>query len=181
MFKSKTYLLFMILTILPKCRTNVTTTLPDGSFQNEKDSDGEKFEGFIVGGKYARIQDFPHSAFLVISCYTKGYEDFTCGASILNQWILLTAAHCLEGCETGTKVLVSVGSRVKTKGSFYAVGKFAVHGDYDAYVMRNDIAVAILVKPLVFSSTVKRVLLSSVGIYNEPALLAGWGVTNVIF
>lgn len=193
MFSSKTYFLFTILTILPKSRPNMTTTLtdikfadeslPDGSFKNETDSENEQFQGYIVGGRYAKIQDFPHSAFMVISCYTRqyGYADFTCGASILNQWILLSAAHCFDGCRAGTKILVSVGARKTTLGTYYSVGKFANHGEYDGHVMKNDIAVAILVKPLVFSSTVKRVRLSRVGIYKEPAMLAGWGVTDVIY
>lgn len=153
----------------------------DEPFQNITDSKLNKLEGFIVGGSYARIEDFPHSAFLVISCHKQEYEDFTCGSSILNQWMLLTAAHCFDGCRRGTKILVSVGSRTKTKGSFHTVAKFANHGEYDGFDMKNDIAMAILVKPLVFSNKVKRVLLSQVGIYDEPALLAGWGVTDVIF
>lgn len=190
MFNSKTYCLFTILTILLKFCTNLTTALPDGSFsdeslpgessENETTYDDENFEGYIVGGKYARIQDFPHSAFLMISCYKMEYRDFTCGASILNQLILLTAAHCFEDCEMGTKVLVSVGDRKKTRGKFYNVGKFANHGEYNGRIMKNDIAMAILTKPLVFSSSVKRVILSPNGIYEEPALVAGWGITNVI-
>ncbi|XP_026314435.1 chymotrypsin-1-like [Hyposmocoma kahamanoa] len=148
------------------------------SFEYETDSDDTKFQSYIVGGKYARIQDFPHSAFLVIKCHKVEYEEFTCGSSILNQLILLTAAHCFEDCRSGSKVLVSVGNRRKTKGNFYTVGKFASHGEYDGHVMKNDIAVAILSRPLVFGSSVKRVLLSHIGIYKEPALVAGWGITN---
>lgn len=221
MFNSQTYFLFTMLTILPKSRTHMTSTLSNElvadnsvadesveyellpgellanesladeplssesdqevSFQNETNSTLTKFEGFIVGGSYAKIEDFPHSAFMVISCYKKGYEDFTCGSSILNQWILLTAAHCFDGCQRGTKILISVGSRTKTKGTFYTVGKFANHADYDGNEMKNDIAMAILVKPLVFGTTVKRVRLSKFEIYNESALLAGWGVTDVIY
>lgn len=196
MFISKMYFLFIILTILLKSRTNMTTTLPNGSvseelFSNESarlngsfeyktDSDDGKFQSYIVGGKYARIQDFPHSAFLVIKCHKVEFEEFTCGSSILNQLILLTAAHCFEDCRSGSKVLVSVGNRRKTKGNFYTVGKFASHGEYDGHVMKNDIAVAILSRPLVFGSSVKRVLLSHIGIYKEPALVAGWGITDVI-
>lgn len=186
MFNSKTYCLFTMLTILLKFCTNMTTALSDGSFSDELlpgesfENETANFEGYIVGGRYARMQDFPHSAFLAISCYKMGYQDFTCGSSILNQLILLTAAHCFEDCGIGTKVLVSVGDRKKTRGRFYDVGKFANHGEYNGYLMKNDIAMAILTQPLVFSSTVKRVVLSPYGIYDEPALVAGWGVTNVI-
>lgn len=176
MFSSTTCFLFTILTILPKSRTKVLTTLQNGTDNNEK-----KFEGFVVGGKFAKIQDFPHSAFLAISCLKRNYEDFTCGSSILNQWILLTAAHCLESCRSGTRVIASVGSAKKTKGTFYSVAKFANHKKYDGDLMKNDISLVMLASHLVFSNTVKRIQLTQVGIYSEPAMLAGWGVTNVIY
>lgn len=176
MFSSTTCFLFIILTILPTYRTNETTTLLNGT-----NSNGKRFEGFIVGGRFAKIQDFPHSAFLAINCRKKYIEDFTCGSSILNQWILLTAAHCLEGCLSGTTIMASVGAAKKTKGTFYSVGKFASHKKYDGDSMKNDVCVIMLADPLVFKSTVKRVQLTQVGIYNEPAVLAGWGVTNVIY
>lgn len=191
MLSSKTCFLFTMLTILSKSRTNMTNELPNGSFsdeslsdgsdESETDSDEEKVQAYIVGGQYARIEDFPHSAFVVIRCYRGTYADFTCGGSILNQWLILTAAHCFENCRAGTQILVVVGARKKTKGKFYTVAKFANHGQYDGYKMRNDIAMAILAKPFKFSGTVKRVRLSRVGIYKEVALVAGWGVTNVIF
>lgn len=148
---------------------------------NKPDRNGKKFEGFIVGGNYAKIQDFPHSAFLAIRCRKEYFEDFTCGSSILNQWILLTAAHCLEACQTGTKIIASVGSAKKTKGTFYSVGKFANHKKYDGDIMKNDISVVMLANSLTFSNTVKRIQLTQDGIYNEPAMLAGWGVTNVTY
>lgn len=177
MFSSATCFLFIILTILAKSRTNEAAKL-----LTETDYNGKKFEGFVVGGRFAKIQDFPHSAFLAINCRKqKIFEDFTCGSSILNQWILLTAAHCLEGCRSGTKVLASVGAAKKTKGTFYSVGKFASHKKYDGDIMKNDICLVMLATPVVFGNTVKRIQLTQIGIYNEPAVLAGWGVTNVIY
>lgn len=153
----------------------MSATPPNGTVRP-----GKRFEGFIVGGRFAKIQDFPHSAFLAISCRKDFFEDFTCGSSILNQAILLTAAHCLEGCQSGTKVIASVGSAKKTKGTFHSVSRFANHKKYDGDIMRNDICIIMLLNPLVFSNTVKRIQLTPDGIYNEPAVLAGWGVTNVI-
>lgn len=177
MFSSTTCFLFTILSILPKSNTEVPDFILD-----ESDNFDKKFEGFVVGGRFAKIQDFPHSAFLAINCRkNKVFEDFTCGSSILNQWILLTAAHCLEGCKTGTKVLASVGAAKKTKGTFYGVGKFASHKRYDGDIMKNDICLIMLTSPVAFSNTVKRIQLTPVGIYNEPAVVAGWGVTNVIY
>lgn len=177
MFSSSTCFLF-ILTILLKSRIVVSATLPNGT-----DSLGRRqnFEGFIVGGRFAKIQDFPHSAFLAISCRKQYFEDFTCGSSILNQWLLLTAAHCFEGCLSGTKVIASVGSAKKTKGTFHSISKFANHKKYDGDIMKNDICVVMLSNALTFGNTVKRIQLTQVAMYDEPAVLAGWGVTNVIY
>lgn len=185
------HFLFTILTVLLKPPSNASTNPPNDtlseestqndSLQYEMNSYEKLFDSFIVGGQYATIKDFPHSAFLVIQCSKKVYEEFTCGASILNQLILLTAAHCFEECQTGTRILVSVGNRIKTKGTFYTVGKFANHGEYNGRIMKNDIALAVLTQPLVFSSSVKRVVLARFAMSDVNALLAGWGVTNVIF
>lgn len=167
MFSSKTCFLYIILIILPNSQTEIPTAR-------------KKFENFIVGGKLARIEDFPHSAFLAVNCRKEIMETFTCGSSILNQWILLTAAHCLDDCQGGSTVLVAVGNSKKTEGTFHSARRFVCHKHYDGNIMKNDIALMVLQKPLQFSSRVKRIVLTKVGIYDEPAILAGWGVTNVI-
>lgn len=55
-----------------------------------------KMEGFIVGGDYAQIDFFPHSVFLTAECKD---DSWICGSSVINQKVLLTAAHCLYGCK----------------------------------------------------------------------------------
>ncbi|XP_026314433.1 serine protease 52-like [Hyposmocoma kahamanoa] len=137
-----------------------------------------KFEGFIVGGRFANIEDHPHSAYLSIQCLQETFEEFACGGSILNQVMLLSAAHCFADCRPGTKITVAVGDANKNRRKFFEVTTFTVHPQYDNLVMKNDIALAMLAKPLVFSQAVKRVILSQVSIYDQPAMQAGWGVTD---
>ena len=49
----------------------------------------------IVGGSYAQLGEITFTALL-------GYEKlpgqiiYTCGASIINKWYVLTAAHCID-------------------------------------------------------------------------------------
>lgn len=51
-------------------------------------------EAFIVGAENARIDNFPHAVYLELSTNRK----WICGSAILNQDIILTAAHCLYTC-----------------------------------------------------------------------------------
>lgn len=46
------------------------------------------WDGRIVGGKDAFIEDFPYQVSL------RFLDDHFCGASILNEKYVLTAAHC---------------------------------------------------------------------------------------
>lgn len=51
-------------------------------------------ESKIVGGKFEKIKNYPHTAFLSVICE----DSWVCGASILNQRMFLTACHCVYGC-----------------------------------------------------------------------------------
>ena len=44
----------------------------------------------IVGGKVAKVGEFPYMALLA----NDGY--YTCGGSVINKWYVLTAAHCMQ-------------------------------------------------------------------------------------
>lgn len=169
MCRVKTCFLFTILTILSTSRA-----------KSLRRAGSSKFEGFIVGGRFANIVDFPHSAYLSIQCLKDSFEEFACGGSIINQLMLLSAAHCFADCRPGTKTTVSVGDANKNRRQFYQSSTFTIHPQYDGLLMKNDIALAMLVAPLMFGKSVKRVVLSRYGIYDQPAMQAGWGVTDVI-
>lgn len=141
-----------------------------------------KMEPFIVGGSYAKIEDFAHAAFLAITCDREtGTEHYSCGASVLNQAIILTAAHCLEDCLATSSVLVAVGV-VNKRGPFnYEISHFVIHPQYDSELVSNDIALAALTEPLTLSSKVKRVVIMDDPPYQEMSSVAGWGVVDVIY
>lgn len=139
-----------------------------------------KMEPFIVGGSYAKIEDFAHAAFLAITCDKEnGPEHFSCGASVVNQAIILTAAHCLEECLATSSVLVAVGV-VNKRGPFkHEISHFVIHPQYDGEQVANDIALAALMEPLTLSRKVKRVVIMEDPPYQEISSVAGWGVTDV--
>lgn len=64
-------------------------------------------EPYVVGGDYANIDQFPHSVYLYAE---NNGEAWICGASILNQMILLTAAHCLVDCLNDWSIKAYAGS-----------------------------------------------------------------------
>lgn len=139
-------------------------------------------EGKIVGGENANITDFPYSALLAIKCKIENRIEegsWTCGASIVNQELLLTAAHCLFECLPNSWVLVSVGHVHMNKGYKNTVCSFLVHEEFNYYTERNDIAMVKLKNALSFNSSVSRVALMKHPPYNEKAKVAGWGMIDV--
>ncbi|XP_063376836.1 chymotrypsin-1-like [Cydia fagiglandana] len=128
--------------------------------------------GNIVLGAHSKITQFPHSAFLSIHIYT-------CGASILNQALLLTAAHCVYDNKDPEKYTAFVGHNIRQKGSQYAVLKLTVHENFDSKLITNDIALLRLNKNLKFGRNVARVILLPDPPYDEEAFVAGWGVTEI--
>ncbi|XP_063529661.1 hypodermin-B-like [Cydia strobilella] len=131
-------------------------------------------EGFIVGGDYVEsITEYPHVASLAIEL--SGNDYILCGSSILNQVILITAAHCLDKSED---VIASVGSVIVEQGEPYRVIKFKQHEKWKNSL--HDIALCRLEKPLSLGETVKRVLLMRQPPITQTAVLTGWGAYEEI-
>ncbi|XP_063618173.1 mite allergen Der f 3-like [Cydia splendana] len=134
---------------------------------------GER-EGYIVGGDYVdSVTDFPHVAILWIA-KPDGYDCF-CGSSILNQKILLTAAHCFDDV---VKVTALAGSLDRQKGKLHHIDRYKQHKQWERRTVTNDIALARLKKPWSFGKTVKRVILMRKPPQAKTAEVAGWGITD---
>jgi trypsin len=132
--------------------------------------------GHIVGGEFSRIENFPYSAHLTINC---GGSSSACGASILNQVLLLTAAHCVFKCKDEFKIKAYTGSVYRHKGFVNYVAHLIIHEEYNAHTKANDIAVLKLEKPLTFGPKVKRIALVKEPPDYESAVIAGWGWIDV--
>lgn len=139
-----------------------------------------EMSGFIVGGYLASIKEYPHSAFLRAGCVTPtgNVRKWQCGSSIINQMMLLTAAHCLEEAK---EILVTVGSENKNMGLTIKAGRYIIHENYDPSTLHSDLGLIGLSKPLRFTSKIQRVALMRSPPYKEKAFVAGWGVVDVIF
>lgn len=140
-----------------------------------------QMEPYIVEGHDADISDFPYVAHMSIKCKQRDGRQYqyVCGASIVNQQLILTAAHCTNECTGKSSFAISVGHENKHYGASSTVYSFLQHKKFNEQNLQNDICLVRLKTQLVFSSTVQRVALMR----NPPdeglAVVAGWGIYNV--
>ena len=138
----------------------------------------------IVGGDNADIQDYPHQAAL-LSTGGWGFWPY-CGASIINEYWILTAAHCVAG-ESASNTVVRVGSDASYAdgGVTYDAAEIISHPSYNSNTMNNDIALIKLEDPITFNNSTQPVVLMcdqqvELGV-EDPGIMSwitGWGETE---
>ncbi|KYN36368.1 Trypsin-1 [Trachymyrmex septentrionalis] len=138
------------------------------------------FQTRVVGGTeaprgvYKYIASLQQNSFLSLQHF--------CGASILNEQWILTAAHCAAGI-SASSITVKVGKfnlKVKENTEQTAkVSKVYIHEKYKGDVGGNDIALMKLDTPLQFNEYVQPIALPKPN--SEPTgdvWLCGWGSTS---
>lgn len=143
-----------------------------------------RMEGFIVGGEPAQISEFPYAAYISTSC-----EHFTgfwaCGGSIINQGIIVTAAHCVHSCPDDKpvgKVSISVGSTMKNRGQITQARTYICHERFDKNDFAGyDIALVRTQHRLRFNKQTSRVAIMRIPPVAKEAQVAGWGFTDVCY
>ncbi|XP_022835237.1 trypsin delta/gamma-like protein CG30031 [Spodoptera litura] len=140
-------------------------------------------EGFVVGGIVPVITKFPHSVFLKVKCNEKNKEKtkyWSCGGSVLNQKIILTAAHCMYGCDSTSTFNVNMGHVNKDKGFSSMVRKHIIHKAFKINNASNDIGLAFIKGTIEFNSNIKRIAIVESPPYFEKSQIAGWGFIDEI-
>ncbi|KAF5923510.1 hypothetical protein HPG69_006681 [Diceros bicornis minor] len=158
----------------------VTTALPASlSFKC-----GERpiFEGGaqysrIIGGMEAEVGEFPW----LVSIQAR--NNHFCGGTIMNEWWIVTAAHCLSSEELfpgdlsvvmGTNNLNSQSLEIKM------VTSIVLHKDFARLTMDNDIALLLLDSPITFNGLKEPICVPrhfSLSAWHE-CWVAGWGQTQ---
>ncbi|KAI5642887.1 trypsin domain-containing protein [Phthorimaea operculella] len=132
----------------------------------------------IVGGNPAAEGSVPYMVAI-----TQGniVRSFVCGASLLSQRSILTAAHCIDAVYSWGSLLnslrVTVGTnRWATGGQTYTIARNVTHQHYISQTIKNDIGLLITTNNVIFSDVVVPVILSYDFVGPDVSVRAnGWG------
>ncbi|KAM4811046.1 transmembrane protease serine 11G-like [Urocitellus parryii] len=126
----------------------------------------------IANGQVANKADWPWQASLQID------GGHFCGASLISEEWLLTAAHCFELYKNPKLWTASFGTTLNPPLMRRQVQSIIVHENYAAHKRDDDIAVVKLSTPVLFSEDVHRVCLPNATFEVLPkskVFVTGWG------
>ncbi|RWS09332.1 Serine proteinase stubble-like protein [Dinothrombium tinctorium] len=104
----------------------------------------------IIGGRTAEEKEFPwHAALFRYNPRTKE-RTYQCGAAILNEYWVVTAAHCISRVKSSL-LRLGVGSIDLNKIKVFDLEKSLRHKKYIPATYENDIAIVKTVKPMKLS------------------------------
>ncbi|KAJ8687237.1 hypothetical protein QAD02_023031 [Eretmocerus hayati] len=135
-------------------------------------------ENRIIGGRPTEPNKYPWLARLVYD------GKFHCGASLLNNDYVITAAHCIRKLKR-SKIRIILGDHDQYitsdgKAVMRAVGAVIRHKNFDTETYNHDIALLRLRRPVAYSKTVRPVCLpqpdSDPG--GKSGTAVGWGRTK---
>ncbi|XP_021566293.1 transmembrane protease serine 11B-like protein [Carlito syrichta] len=126
----------------------------------------------IKGGSVAQEGEWPWQASLKMN--GKHY----CGASLISERYLVTAAHCFQKTNSPRNYTVSFGTKVIPPYMQHRVQQIIIHEDYTPREHHDDIAVILLTEKVLFTNDVHRVCLpeaTEVFPPGEGVVVTGWG------
>ncbi|XP_035223833.1 clotting factor B-like [Stegodyphus dumicola] len=137
----------------------------------------------VAGGVESVVGAWPWMA----GIYTRnfGIENFLCGAAVINEKHLVTAAHCFQTSGRGrvqtARYVVRVGSIKAMEGSLYLIDSIIIHPEYKRREHYNDIAVIRLKDSMDFSTNVRPICLPNSSeirgkkLKGRDVTVTGWG------
>ncbi|KAJ9590907.1 hypothetical protein L9F63_016064, partial [Diploptera punctata] len=128
----------------------------------------------VIGGTAASSGEFPY----IVSLRSSANSHF-CGGSIISNYYIITAAHCVTGRTAANTIVVAGTNTLNSGGTRYAVSRIVVHSGYSSSTIRNDIALLRLSSPITYTTLQQRITLPSQG--ETPAtsaVAAGWGYAS---
>ncbi|XP_011180883.2 trypsin beta-like [Zeugodacus cucurbitae] len=140
-------------------------TIPEGMV-----SLNDELGGRIIGGTPTSISSFPWQ----VSLQRSGSH--SCGGTIYNSRIIVTAAHCLQSVSASVLRIRAGSSYWNSGGVVVSVAAFRNHEGYNSGTKLNDIAIIKLSGSLSFSSNVRSIgLATSTPGNGASASVSGWG------
>ncbi|XP_001662078.2 chymotrypsin-2 [Aedes aegypti] len=130
-----------------------------------------EWEGRIVGGTNAASGQFPYQ----VSLRSSTNAHF-CGASIINNRYVLSAAHCTVG-RTLANTRVVVGTHLLNSGGVaHNSARIVNHPSYNANTLANDVSLVQTASVIIFNNLAQTINLSATFINTASgALASGWG------
>ncbi|XP_046745054.1 chymotrypsin-2-like [Diprion similis] len=137
-------------------------------------ADVANFTTKIVGGTSAKDGQFPYQ----VSLRSKNHH--FCGGSIMNERWILTAAHCIYGSNNDSVTVVVGTPTLDNGGDSYQSRRLVHHPSYNEILIRDDIGLIEVEKPILFTDKVQPVALPTEDFDkpNQTAVLSGWGTTS---
>lgn len=140
--------------------------------------DESTIEPRIIGGEDAKEGQFPYQVSL-----QRGGSSHFCGASIISNRFILTAAHCFGGAISNPEgIHAVVGTTCVSQGGVTVnIEKVIQHEEWDYGKWRNDIALLRTATEIVFSDTIQPIALptqNSIAEENVPVILCGFGLDS---
>uniref|UniRef100_A0A452RRF7 tryptase n=1 Tax=Ursus americanus TaxID=9643 RepID=A0A452RRF7_URSAM len=175
-------LLLLLLLLLPAQAAAVAHRRPrsEGRALNSDVACGHRYiQGKIVGGMDALERKWPWQ----VSVQYRGFH--VCGGSIINEYWILSAAHCFDRDKSIEAFDIYVGLvDLRFAGShtqWFEVNKVIVHPTYEVYhPVGGDIALVQLKSRIVFSDSVLPVCIAppDVNLHNVTCWSTGWGLIS---
>ncbi|KAK0415094.1 hypothetical protein QR680_011768 [Steinernema hermaphroditum] len=144
----------------------VFLTLLGVSLQSASNVTLEGPDELIFGGSPAAAGQYP----FFVALQMNGYWH-TCGGSLISNWHVLTAAHCIWSPDSPYRFAyqaeqaftqsysIRMGTNLQTGGQTYRVSWAKVHPYYNRINLYNDIAVIGLAAPVQYNNLIKPIRL----------------------
>ena len=82
----------------------------------------------IVGGEDANISDYPWQTAVGYQSSPNSWFSAYCGGSVINQYWVLTAAHCVQGeSASNTSIRVGASNNYASGGDIYQAAEIIQH------------------------------------------------------
>ncbi|ORX96784.1 trypsin-like serine protease [Basidiobolus meristosporus CBS 931.73] len=136
---------------------------------------------FVIGGKEVkRIEEYPFMCHLFIQ------NNPACGGSIIHEYWILTAGHCLfrqdraaSATYSPEDIVVVIGNRANSIQLPLKVRYFVVHPEFDNVRLKNDIALVRVASKMQFNRQTNSIKISQDQVDADEELAAlGWGETE---
>jgi secreted trypsin-like serine protease len=136
----------------------------------------------IAQGRQTSPARWPwHAALFYQESFNLNYK---CGASIIRNNIVITAAHCVTReseriSENIMKIRIEQGELLSSSSHQFNVFKSSVHEKYNHQTFENDIALLLLESKIEFTTRVQAICLPQVEIPNQGiGTVVGFGSTD---